>query len=478
MKIAVREAELFIRNLTLRVPFRYGITTMTRVPHLVVRSVVEIDGKAQFGFAADNLPPKWFTKNPDTGYRDELQEMLAVTKSAAAIAHGLAAADSVFDWWREVYEAQHSQAAARGQPPLLSGFGVSLIERTVIDAFCRAHGLTFANAVRNNALGVRLHEMHPELGSAGPGDLLPAQAGRSIMVRHTVGMADALDAGDPAEGVDDGLPHTLEEFIRDQGLTHFKIKLGGDIEQDRVRLRRIAEVTHRNSPHCAFTLDGNENFRAVEPFRVLWDGLRSDPQIAQFLTGLIFVEQPFHRDVALSEAAMADLRAWRDRPPMIIDESDAGIDSLRAALSGGYAGTSHKNCKGIFKGLANACLIEHRRRAQPAQAWHISAEDLTNLGPIALTQDLAVVATLGIRHAERNGHHYFAGLSQFPGSIQRDVLEHHGDLFARHVAGFPVVCIEGGAVSIGSVVDAPFGVGFEPDLGEFIPESDWNYDSL
>ncbi len=478
MKIRVRQTELFIRNLTLRVPFRYGITTMTRVPHLVVRSAVEIDGKVHVGFAADNLPPKWFTKNPDTDFRDELRDMLAVTKSAAAIACGLPAADSVFAWWQEVYEAQQTQAASRGVPPLLSGFGVSLIERTVIDSFCRAQGLTFADAVRKNALGVRLHAMHPELGSANPADLLPEEVGRSLIVRHTVGLADALDAGDENEGADDGLPHTLEEFIREQGLTHFKIKLGGDIEQDRRRLRRIAEVTERLSPRCAFTLDGNENFRAVEPFRALWEGLRSDPQLERFLTGLLFVEQPFHRNVALSEPAMADLLDWPDRPPMIIDESDASIDSLRVALSGGYAGTSHKNCKGVFKGLANACLIEHRRRAQPGQPWHISAEDLTNLGPIALTQDLAVVATLGIRHVERNGHHYFAGLSQFPDSIQRDVLQHHGDLFARHAGGYPVVRIQGGKVEIGSVLDAPFGVGFEPDLADFTPESLWEYESL
>ncbi len=72
MKISVRETQLFIRNLTLRVPFRYGITTMTRVPHLVVRARVEIDGKAQHGFAADNLPPKWFTKNPDSSFATNL----------------------------------------------------------------------------------------------------------------------------------------------------------------------------------------------------------------------------------------------------------------------------------------------------------------------------------------------------------------------------------------------------------------------
>jgi hypothetical protein len=50
--------------------------------------------------------------------------------------------------------------------------------------------------------------------------------------------------------------------------------------------------------------------------------------------------------------------SWPEAPPMIIDESDAELTSLRRALELGYRGTSHKNCKGVFKGLANRCLVE------------------------------------------------------------------------------------------------------------------------
>jgi hypothetical protein len=478
MKIAVKETQFFIRNLTLRVPFRYGIANMTRTPHLVVRSVVEIDGKLRPGFAADNLIPKWFTKNPDTSFREEIEDMLEAIQSAASIAHQLPPMDSVFAWWLEVYRAQEKWAPTRKFPPLLSGFGVSLIERSVIDAFCRATSRTFAQAVRENALGMRLGDIHPELGARTPAEFLPPKPERTIIARHTVGMADALGDDEKWEGTPDGLPHSLEEFIREQGLTHFKIKLGGNIEQDRARLRRIAEVIGRHTAKCAFTLDGNENFRAVEPFRVLWEGLRSDSGLERFLAGLIFVEQPFHRDVALSAATTADLLAWKDRPPIIIDESGGTLDAMRIALGGGYAGASHKNCKGVFHGIADACLIEQRRAAGSERPLHMCAEDLTNLGPIAVTQDLAVVATLGIRHVERNGHHYFAGLSQFPQAVQRDILRHHGDLYTRHSAGYPTVRIDGGVLAIGSIVDAPFGVGFEPDLAEFTPLADWRYESM
>ena len=72
--------------------------------------------------------------------------------------------------------------------------------------------------------------------------------------------------------------------------------------------------------------------------------------------------------------------------------------SLRPAP--GYAGTSHKNCKGIFKGLINRCLIEQRR--SDGETTIMSGEDLCNVGPVALLQDLAVCAALGIESVERN----------------------------------------------------------------------------
>ncbi len=51
-----------------RIPFKFGITTMTAAPHLFVRAVVGVDGKKVEGISADFLPPKWFTKNPATSY--------------------------------------------------------------------------------------------------------------------------------------------------------------------------------------------------------------------------------------------------------------------------------------------------------------------------------------------------------------------------------------------------------------------------
>jgi hypothetical protein len=442
--------------------------------------VVEIDGRRQHGFAADNLPPKWFTKNPETAYREEIAEMMEVARHAAETACALPPAGSVFSLWWELWQAQAAWAPTRGFPPLLSSFGVSLVERAIIDAFCRAMQVNFARAVRENMLGMDLAAIHGELAGLSPANLLPPAPLRTMTVRHTVGMADPLLESDleGGEHPEDGLPVSLEAFIREQGLTHFKIKLSGEIERDRERLHRLARVIEAHTGEYFFTLDGNENFRTVAPFRAFWEALRGDKDLARFLEHLIFVEQPFHRAVALDAKTTGELLSWMERPPMIIDESDAECAALPTALAGGYAGTSHKNCKGVFRGLASACLIAQRRRMQPETPLHLSAEDLTNLGPVALLQDLAVVATLGIAHAERNGHHYFAGLSQFPASVQGEILRRHGDLYAAHVEGYPAIAVHDGAVEIGSLVDAPFGVAFEPDVSEFTPVDEWRFESL
>src|SRR5262249_3450337 len=114
--------------------------------------------------------------------------------------------------------------------------------------------------------------------------------------------------------------------------------------------------------------------------------------------------------------------------------------------------------KGVFKGVANRCLVAQRQAEGAGRDLLMSGEDLANIGPVALLQDLAVCAALGIESVERNGHHYFAGLSMFPAEVQEDVLRHHGDLYHRGPAAWPTLAIRDGRIQLGSVVAAPFGV--------------------
>ena len=484
MPIRLLNFDLHILNMRNRMPFRYGIVTMTALPHLFLRVRVDVDGRQADGIAAEGLAPKWFTKIPDSSTEQDIAEMLDVVQAACRHAGEADGAGSVFDLWQAIYQAQEVWAAGTGYPPLLWAFGVSLVERALIDGFCRATGTTFAEAVRANRLGMRLHALRPELGGQTAADLLPETPLARIIVRHTVGLIDPLvdDEIAPTDRVDDGLPQSLDASIRAYGLTHFKIKIGGEIDADRERLQRIAALLDARNVDYRHTLDGNETYHNVDDFRALWEGLSADSALRGFLQRLIFVEQPFHRDIALSEEVGAALHAWQERPPIIIDESDGELSSALTALESGYAGTSHKNCKGIFKGIANTCLIRHRQRQEPGALRIISGEDLCNLGPVALLEDLAVLATLGIEHAERNGHHYFAGLSMLPEDVQAQMLAAHADLYRPHTTAngrrFPTLAVENGSVAVASVTAAPFGPAVDLDPSRFTPLAEWEYASL
>jgi hypothetical protein len=339
------------------------------------------------------------------------------------------------------------------------------VERALIEAACRHEQLPFAAVLRDNRLGIQLGEIHRSLRGTKTRDWLPAQPLGNITARHTVGLADPLRESELTDDtrVNDGLPQSLEECIQVYGLRHFKLKASGNFQKDVPRLRDIAGVLReRCGETFAVTLDGNEAFDDPMNFRLWWEALRMNPDVAWMFARLLLVEQPFHRDFALQDAVGAMFASWPTCPPMIIDESDGELDSLPRALELGYRGTSHKNCKGIFKGIANRCLLNQRAQLEPGRRWIMSGEDLCGVGPVAVMQDLAVQAALGNESVERNGHHYVAGLSAFPAEIQETMLFAHPDIYVPAAKGWPTLRVRGGEVAVTSINRAPFGV--EPKL--------------
>jgi hypothetical protein len=215
------------------------------------------------------------------------------------------------------------------------------------------------------------------------------------------------------------------------------------------------------------TLDGNEQFTDIAAFQEFYRTLASDPALKRLFASILMIEQPMYRGQALDDAVGEKLRTWTDGLPMIIDESDGSLDDLPRALSLGYQGTSHKNCKGVTKGLANAALL--KRRGLP---W-LSGEDLASVGPVAMLQDLCVASLLGITHVERNGHHYFRGLSMYDEQVQADVLRAHEGFYRKHEAGFPTLDIRNGLLDVSTLHAAPFACGAHLSMSAYEPLNDW-----
>ena len=483
LALAVTAASCHLRDLRTRLPFRYGAVTLTHCPllHLAVDAEAA-DGRRARGFAADNLPPKWFDKDEARSFRDNVADLLASIRSAhSAYLDAARSPRPVFEVWLDAYPECARRGRGSGLNSLTAAFGSSLFERALADAAGRLSGLDVVGMLRGDVLGIRPAAVHRDLG---PEHLL-AWASRpvsdSLAVRHTVGLLDPIVAGDvPADGwLGDGRPQTLEECVRRHGLDHFKLKVGGHLDADVDRLIRIAATLDRLVPSAyVVTLDGNEQYKAMADFAALVEAIRATPALARLWRSTAFIEQPLDRAIALDPAATEGLAALGRQVPIIIDESDGDLDAFPRAVALGYRGVSTKNCKGIVKSFLNRSLVERLNADRPEGArLFMSAEDLTNVPVVPLQQDLATVRALGIGHVERNGHHYVRGLAHCSPAERAAALRHHGDLYTgdSHEAWLH---IEGGRLRVASLETPGYGVAFDPDLDSMTPLEEWTFESL
>lgn len=482
--LSLKSVRFHVRNVRTRMPFQYGAATLTSVPILHVLGEVETqDGRRATGRAADILPPKWFDKDPGKDYADNVRDLIAGARLAAD-AYGAASRlpATVFSLWRQGYDQCLMAGEEAGRNHLTSGHGSSLMERVLIDALGRALGMTYFELVRENALGLELGSLFPELAGQAPACATAAAPLDHLHVRHTVGLADPIRTAEiaAADRLDDGLPQSLEEYALIQGIRFYKIKVSGDHRADVERLALIAAVLEESCPEYSATLDGNEQYEAMDGFHALLHALSSDPRLGALYERILYIEQPLERALALDPDQEAGIRQAAEHRPMLIDESDGDLDCFRRAVGLGYTGVSSKNCKGLIKALANQALARHLNAsgAGPSPgAYFLSGEDLMNLPVVPLQQDLAHLACLGVTHAERNGHHYVRGLDHLSTTERAACLERHGDLYEgsdenAHLA------VRDGRIRLSSLQCPGLGVAPDVDTRAMTPLEDWRFESL
>lgn len=473
MRIRVVEAGLFMTDCHTRLPFRFGISTLTFAPLCTLRILIETaDGKRSEGFAGDLLVPKWFEKDPDKSAGDDVLALIGSAKVAIDLVRDDAGQyQTVFDHWWKLYTECVASPSPQASDLLVRGFGVALVERAMIDAGCRAVGVSFFEALRSKVLGFEPARADGQLRHWTPSATLPEAPATSIAVRHTVGLLDALREDDIAEKdrVNDGLPESLEADIRRYGLGYFKIKLSGDIDHDLERLRKIDSVLDSQNVDAKVTLDGNEQFENMDALADLLLALAADSEPNRLLRGLLYIEQPLSRAHTFDESRLDRLSRVENFAPVMIDEADMTLDSFPRAVELDYKGVSIKNCKGVFR-----ALINHGRCVVSNEALFISAEDLTTLPVLALQQDLATVAALGPTHVERNGHHFFCGLNHLSTRQAESALASHPDLYARE-DGRITFRIEDGRLQIGSLQCPGFGYNCPICVDEHVPIDNWRW---
>ena len=469
MRVCLRDVSFAVTDCTTRLPFRFGMNTMTWAPTLTARVELETDAGDAVGYSADLLVPKWFEKDPHKSLRQDVEGLMASAQAAGQAARS-SEPETVFDLWWRTWRARVDGQPFEASDRLLRGFGVALVERALLDAACRAADTSFFEACKSDLFGLRPELVHPELAGWSLADSLPAAPSAGVALRHTIGLVDHLRSADVPEDerVGDGLPEALEEDVHAYGLSWFKLKLGGDRAVDLERTLTFAELVRELVGEGArVTVDGNEQFAELGP---LVDFLRElDGQAAGrfLLERLVCIEQPLPRSASFEESARPGLAALREIAPVIIDEADSGIGALPRALELGYSGVSVKNCKGVLRALLARGLCERQGGFQ-------SAEDLTNLGVLALQQDLTTVATLGLEHVERNGHHYFLGLNHLSEREARGALERHPELWERADSSTSLRVTDG-RLDLSGLQVPGYGYGCEIDWEARTPLADWTF---
>ena len=450
-RLKLRNIAFFERPVHFARPFRFGAITINATPQLFVRIEIEVEGGGvAVGAGAELLVPKWFDKRPELSPAQTVDGL----RRSLAIARGLYLAQTgfqtAFDLHAGCIGAQVAACARENIPPLAAAYGPAEIDKAILDALLRGVEASFFDGMASNIAGVDAR-LSPDLRDA---DIMAFLSGRKplprVAIRHTVGLDDSVEG----EG---GVADARENA----GARYFKLKLSGDPVADATRLVRIGKELGALGRAYKVTLDANEQYADLAALQALIDRLDRDPALRSISSCLLYVEQPMPRDIT-RQSPLGSLAARG----LIIDEADDSYDAFPAARALGYRGISSKSCKGLYKSIVNATRAA--KWSVGGERFFVTGEDLTCQAGLAVQQDLALGALIGVTHAERNGHHYVDGFGDAPAAEAAAFAAAHPDLYADVGHGIRLN-IHNGDLLTGSLHTAGFATSVHPDWSALSP---------
>ena len=450
-RLKLRDIAFFERPVHFARPFRFGAVTINATPQLFVRVEIEVEGKrTAVGASAEMLVPKWFDKRPELSPAqtvDGLRRSLEVARGLYLARTGF---QTAFDLHASCIGPQIATCAKQNIPALAAAYGPAEIDKAILDALLRGVETNFFNGMAGNIAGIDAR-LSPDLKET---DLATFLAGRRplpcVAIRHTVGLDDTVEGGG---GVADAQENA--------GANYFKLKLSGDPVADAARLARIGKELDTLGRDYKVTLDANEQYADLAALQALIDRFDREPTLRSIASRLLYIEQPMPRDIT-RQSPLGSLAARG----FIIDEADDSYDAFAAARALGYHGISSKSCKGLYKSIVNATRAA--KWSAGGEKFFVTGEDLTCQAGIAVQQDLALGAFIGVTHAERNGHHYVDGFGETPAAEAQAFATAHPDLYADVGQGIRL-SIHNGDLLTGSLHAAGFATSVHPDWSALRP---------
>jgi hypothetical protein len=448
-RLKLRDIAFHERPVRFARPFRFGAVTIAATPQLFVRAEIEVEGGARaVGATAELLVPKWFDKRAELSPEETIDELRRSLWIAREIYLAQTDHETAFGLHAACIGVQLAACGREGIPPLAACYGPAEIDKAILDALLRAVGLNFFAGMERNIGGIDAR-LSPDIRSGDISEFLAARRALSrVAVRHTVGLDDAI------EGVGG-----LADLATHCGARYFKLKLGGDPQADVKRLSQIGKALSSIGRDYKVTLDGNEQYAELDALTDLVTRIERDEALRPIASRLLYIEQPMPR--ALTRQTPLGSLAARS---FIIDEADDSYDAFPAARALGYRGISSKSCKGLYKSVINA--VRAATWSTGGERFFLTSEDLTCQAGLAVQQDLALGALLGISHAERNGHHYVDGFAGAPEA--KAFAAAHPDLYVDQGQGIRL-SIHDGDLLTGSLATTGFATAVHPDWSGLAP---------
>lgn len=408
-KIAVVEAESEKFPYLYRSPLKFGGRVVKDVTVFRVALSLEDQNtkKKAHGIGEMTMGTAWAW--PSTSLSPEMalktvivlaERIVAAATSLLADQHPLHLASQIKPIAKRLAEElAASMKLTEAIPDLAIALAVSPLDIALHDAYGRLHSKSSFDCFTHEHVGTDLsHFLGEEFLGKDFSEIIAPKTAPTLFLYHLVGSLDPLSKDDLNRKIDDGLPETLEDWIRSQQLSHLKIKLTGkELDADVGRVVEIDRIASRAFPTKPFSysLDFNE---ACENEDYVIDFLeRLERLNREAVPKIHYIEQPMGRDLRLrKEVTMHRVSRLK---PVVIDESLTDLEMLRFAKQQGYSGIAVKACKGI----SDSILL-----SAAAKQWgmKIYVQDLTCIGGSFMASASLASRIQGVTAVEGNGRQY------------------------------------------------------------------------
>ncbi|MBC8165167.1 MAG: mandelate racemase/muconate lactonizing enzyme family protein [Bryobacteraceae bacterium] len=441
--IRIEDVSYRFEDYLYRTPIKFGGTVVDKVTLLNVDCVVRSGaGKIVKGFGSMPLGNVWSFPSKTLPYERTLQAMKDLSERISKLTKNYKESGHPIDinvaleplYLKAADEVSKELKLDQPIPKLCTLVTGSPFDAAIHDAFGKLHGRSSYQTYGRDLMS---HDLSHYIGDEFRGEYLDKYVfpnPKSAMpLYHLVGAVDPITDADVQKKVGDGLPETLPEWIRYNGITHIKIKLNGeDPRWDVERVLRVNSVTAETQAKLKvndwkYSLDFNEKCPSVAYLLNLLNTIKEkSPDGFQRIQ---YVEQPTRRDLkADRQNVMQEAAKIR---PVVIDESLTDKEMLMLSREMGYSGTALKACKGQSQALLMAAVAQKYK-------MFLCVQDLTCPGASLIHSAGLAAHVPGVAAIEANARQYVPVANKgweakFPGifvikdgTIKTGVLKGHG----------------------------------------------------